>query len=562
MFSQLLIVVIGALAISIFADGKGIQAPLLIVALGLVASYIPGLPRLELPPEVILTVVLPPLLFSAANEFSFASFLRRLGSIINLGVLLVVVTTFAVGWIAFGASSLLGLPAALVLGAVVSPPDAVSAVAIARQLHLPGRLMTVLKGESLINDAAALTLFSLTTAAVTGAHLATDNVVLFFLYKAIVGAILGVVLGGIVHRIRVSVSNSSLATVLTVAVPFTAYIAAEELGASGVIAVVAAGFSLGHNAAEADYAERIQEREFWKTVDALLDAFVFAYIGLQLRFVVEDTIAAGYDFWQVFWFSLVVLAAVIGVRIVWVAGSAWLSRLRHARIVSHPPRHRQRQRPLRSGGPRHRAERPQQPRLPAEPFTWKENLVVAWSGMRGVVTLAAAAGIPYVTISGAAFPQRPVIQTVAFFVTIGTLLVQGLTLPVLIKRLDIAVPDEARELEHQQKLVREISRKAAEEAVAKFSAEQDSPEGRRVAEVMMIRTRMGENSEADADQRLRGPLMTKLGSDILAARRQALIAARDARQLDDEFLRETLEQLDLQQAVLDNWTRNAADGPI
>jgi len=544
MFSQLLIVVIGAIAISIFAERRGIQAPLLIVALGLIASYIPGLPRLELEPEVILTIVLPPLLFSAANEFSFTSFVRRLGSIVNLGVILVVVTTFAVGWVAFSVGPLLSLPAALVLGAVISPPDAVSAVAIARQLHLPGRLMTVLKGESLINDAAALTLFSLTTAAVTGAHLATDNVALFFLYRAVVGAIFGVALGALVHRIRLSVGNSSLATVLTIIVPFAAYLVAEELGASGVIAVVAAGFSLGHNAAEADYSERIQEREFWKTIDALLDAFVFAYIGLQLRFVVEDTVAAGYDFWQVFGLSFLVLLAVIAVRIVWVAISGYLSRLRDTRIRAKPPR----------GGP-HR-------RLPAEPFTWKENLVVGWCGMRGVVTLAAAAGIPYVTLAGDPFPQRPVIQTVAFLVTIGTLLLQGLTLPYLIKRLDLVDPNEANETERQQALSREISRKAALEVIDGFAARQTSEEGRKIARMMMERTRL-ENAEAKAaEHQMRGPAMIELGQEVLMARRSALIAARDARQLDDEFLRETLEQLDLQQAVLDNWARNEAEGPI
>ncbi|MFD1943631.1 Na+/H+ antiporter [Paradevosia shaoguanensis] len=544
MFSQLLIVVIGAIAISIFAERRGIQAPLLIVALGLIASYIPGLPRLELEPEVILTIVLPPLLFSAANEFSFTSFVRRLGSIVNLGVILVVVTTFAVGWIAFSVGPLLSLPAALVLGAVISPPDAVSAVAIARQLHLPGRLMTVLKGESLINDAAALTLFSLTTAAVTGAHLATDNVALFFLYRAVVGAIFGVALGALVHRIRSSVSSSSLATVLTVIVPFAAYRVAEELGASGVIAVVAAGFSLGYNAAEADYSERIQEREFWKTINALLDAFVFAYIGLQLRFVVEDTIAAGYDFWQVFALSSLVLLAVIAVRIAWVVSSGYLSHLRDTRIRARPPR----------GGTRRR--------LPPEPFTWKENLVVGWCGMRGVVTLAAAAGIPYVTLAGAPFPERPVIQTVAFLVTIGTLLLQGLTLPYLIKRLDLVDPNEARETKRQLALSREISHKAAHEVIDRFAALHTSEEGRKIAQIMIERMRL-ENTQAKvAKSHMRGPAMIELGQEVLMARRAALIAARDARQLDDEFLRETLEQLDLQQAVLDNWARNEAEGPI
>ncbi|CDP52906.1 Na+/H+ antiporter [Devosia sp. DBB001] len=182
--------------------------------------------------------------------------------------------------------------------------------------------------------------------------------------------------------------------------------------------------------------------------------------------------------------------------------------------------------------------------------------------MRGVVTLAAAAGIPYVTLAGDPFPQRPVIQTVAFLVTIGTLLLQGLTLPYLIKRLDLVDPNEANETERQQALSREISRKAALEVIDGFAARQTSEEGRKIARMMMERTRL-ENAEAKAaEHQMRGPAMIELGQEVLMARRSALIAARDARQLDDEFLRETLEQLDLQQAVLDNWARNEAEGPI
>ena len=257
MVSQILIVMIAAIAVTIFAERRNIQPPLLLAFVGLIASFIPRLGRLELEPDIILTVVLPPLLFSAAREFSFVSFIRRLGSILNLGVFLVAVTTGIVGAVAAAVMPGMTLAVALVLGAIVSPPDAVTAVAIARKLQLPTQMMTVLKGESLINDAAALTFFTFATASVAGTHLFIPNIVLYLLYSAIAGFVVGLVLGGIVHLVQQRISNASLATVLTVVVPFTAYLLAEELGASGVLAVVAAGLSLGHNAGEARYDVRI-----------------------------------------------------------------------------------------------------------------------------------------------------------------------------------------------------------------------------------------------------------------------------------------------------------------
>ena len=171
MVSQILIVMIAAIAVTLIAERRGIQAPLLLALVGLAASFIPRLPRLELEPDIILTVVLPPLLFSAAREFSFVSFIRRLGSILNLGVFLVAVTTGIVGAVAAAVMPGMTLAVALVLGAVVSPPDAVTAVAVGRKLKLPAQMMTVLKGESLINDAAALTFFTFATASVAGTHL-------------------------------------------------------------------------------------------------------------------------------------------------------------------------------------------------------------------------------------------------------------------------------------------------------------------------------------------------------------------------------------------------------
>ncbi|MGV3491141.1 MAG: cation:proton antiporter [Devosia sp.] len=560
MVSQILIVMIAALAVTIFAEDRNIQPPLLLALVGLAASWIPGVPQLELEPEIILAVVLPPLLYSAATEFSFISFLRRLGSIVNLGVILVVVTTSVVGAIA--AATIPGLPiaAATVLAAVISPPDAVTATAIGRKLGLPGRMMTTLKGESLINDAAALTLFTFAVASITGAHLFIDRQFLFFVYSAIAGIVVGAAIGFLVSRMRSRLSNPSIITLLSVLVPFTAYMIAEELSASGVLAVVAAGFAVGHNSSEAGFAARLQERQFWRTTDALLEAFVFAYIGLQLRFVIEEAEQAGYEFGQILIMSAIMFVAVTVVRFAWVFGTAVIFRWRRnaaARKLERlkaDPRWRER---LAKRGRRRDGRKMQPEDFEVEaPFTWRENLVISWTGMRGVVTLAAAAGIPLTTLSGEAFPGRDIIQAVAFMVTIGTLLIQGLTLPWLIAHLGLSDPKEAAYRARQRKLARDISAEAMRQAATDFEATHPDPAVK--AEAAAVLKRMDNaGREQEQMQSGEGRVRLELGKLILEARRQALIKARDERRLDDEVLREILEDIDLQQAALANWNIEA-----
>lgn len=559
MVSQILLVMIAAIAVTIFAERRNIQAPLLLALVGLAASFIPGLPRLELEPEIILTVVLPPLLYSAATEFSFISFIRRLPSIINLGVILVLVTTFVVGAVSASIIPGLTLAAATVLAAVVSPPDAVTAVAVGRKLGLPSRMMTVLKGESLINDAAALTLFTFATATLTGRHLFIDNGFLYFIYAVVVGIVIGMVIGAIVHRTRLRMSNASLVTVLSVLVPFTAYLVAEEIGASGVLAVVAAGFSLGHNSTEAGYAARIQERQFWRTADALLEAFVFAYIGLQMKFVIEEATATGFSLVELLGLSLVVLVAVILVRIAWVFGTSIVSRWQTRRVRASIARIEAGEEPPRRFG-RRRNERYERRReairqggfdVP-EPFSWQENLVISWTGMRGVVTLAAAAGIPLTTLAGDAFPSRDLIQFVAFAVTIGTLLVQGLTLPWLIRTLGISDPAEDTYRATQHAVARDIADAAGRAAITTFRDGQTDPKARAAAEQMLKRASVEDAAERQSHTE-HDTMVLELGRTVLEARRAALVAARDERKLDDEVLREIMEEIDLQQAVLANW---------
>jgi NhaP-type Na+/H+ or K+/H+ antiporter len=571
--SQILIVMIAAIAVTIFAERRNIQAPLLLAAVGLGASFIPGLGRLELEPEIILTVVLPPLLFSAAREFSFVSFIQRLGSILNLGVLLVAVTTGIVGAVAASVVPGMTLAVALVLGAVVSPPDAVTAVAVGRKLNLPGPMMTVLKGESLINDAAALTFFTFAVASVAGTHLFISNIVLYLLYASVAGFVLGLVLGAIVHLLRMRIANASLATVLTVLVPFTAYLLAEELGASGVLAVVAAGLSLGHTASDTNFDTRIQERQFWSTTDGLLEAFVFAYIGLQFRWVIAEAGEKGFNVAELFLLSLVVLAAVIAVRIGWVYLTSILSRWRAKAVADRVAKfdayfamsgaeqaaklERMERREGRRGRMAQRLEQAREARRQGgfnlmPPFTWKENAVISWTGMRGVVTLAAAAGIPLVTATGEAFPGRDVIQVVAFTVTISTLLLQGLTLPWLIRRLGIADPKEAEARDKQHTIAEEISEAAAVKAIEAFRDRQTEEKPRLLAERMLKRFSM--TTQQLAEWGAGDGTLATLGAEMLAARRKAVVEARDQRKLDDEVMREVLEAMDFEQASMENRT--------
>lgn len=543
MFAEILLVVIVAIAITAFAERGNIQPALLVAIVGLGASFVPGLHRLELEPEVILGVVLPPLLFSAASDFSFTSFVRRLGSIVNLGVFLVFASASAVAIVASWTVPGMPIAAALVLGAIVAPPDAVAAIAIGRKAGLPIGLMTVLKGESLINDAAALTLLAVAVAATAGTHAFIDNTALYFLYAAVVGSLLGFAIGQGAQYARRRLFNPSLATVISVVVPFAAFLLAEELHASGVLAVVAAGFALGHHGTQSGYEERIQERQFWRTIDTLLETFVFAYIGLQLRFVIDDALDAGLDFTDLLLAGLAIFVTTIAVRFAWVFATAVLARRRYSAVTTRGANVRRRRR-RRSAPP------------PQTPLTAKENAVLSWTGMRGVVTLAAAAGIPLLTSTGEQFPYREAIVALAFLVTIATLLVQGLSLPWLISWLDLEDGDEEAYATEQRRLARRLVHETNAETLEQFRKENPAPADQRLAHIMERRADRN-FSDSKAGWGFEPEEAFKLGQRLLDARRSRLIAARDARELDDIVLREVLEQMDLEQALMDGMSKSA-----
>jgi monovalent cation/hydrogen antiporter len=552
---ELILVVVGAIVVTAVAHRRGLEPALIMVVTGSAVSFVPGFEAPELDSHILLTVVLPPLLYSAALDFSFPTFLRNIRPILGLGIGLVVVTAFTVatvsnwlGWVplAFGT--------ALVLGAIVAPPDAVTAVAVGRKLGLPKRVMAILTGESLINDAAALTLFSIAVAQVAGTHTFIDNPLLLFGYSAILGPIVGAALGFVTLWIRKRLANPGLETVQGLVVPFAAFIAAEELHASGVLAVVVAGFVVGNGTLGAGYQTRLQERDVWNSVDVLLEAFVFAYIGLHLRFVLEDLREAHESLLEVGVASTIVLLIVLVIRPISVFamfGRNKLSRHVGSRLSV----------PIPAGGGRgalgtRRRDKPKakwRKLIDNRSLSWQENVVVSWTGMRGVVTLAAAAAIPVQTFSGEPFPERATIQAIAFVVSVGTLLIQGWTLPLLIRRLHLSrfSDDHAADREEELKAER-VVHEAADEVLAEFRA--NPPGGMDPRVLLEIRNTVARHSQ-DADEMpdpeahtKRAEVFAKLYRDVLASQRAALIAERDDGRIEDEAARAMLDRLDLQEA--------------
>jgi monovalent cation/hydrogen antiporter len=552
---ELILVVVGAIVVTAVAHRRGLEPALIIVVVGILVSMLPGFVPHELDSHILLTVVLPPLLYSAALDFSFPTFLRNIRPILGLGVGLVVVTAFVVAAVsAWLVLVPLTFGTALVLGAIVAPPDAVTAVAVGRKLGLPKKMMAILTGESLINDAAALTLFTIAVAQVAGNHTFIENPVLLFSYSAVLGPLVGAALGYVTLWIRRRLANPGLETVQGLVVPFAAYIAAEELHASGVLAVVVAGFVVGNGTLDAGYQTRLQERYVWNSVDVLLEAFVFAYIGLHLRLVLEDLREAHESLAEVAVAAVIVLALVMVIRPVCVLAMFGRSKLsRHVETRLSVPV------PEMGGrgalGTRRRGRPPGKwrSRIDRRSLNWQESVVVSWTGMRGVVTLAAAAAIPVTTIDGEPFPERATIQAIAFVVSVGTLLIQGWTLPLLISRLQLSTDEADRASDREETLKAErVVHEAADEVLSEFRA--NPPDGldpRILAEIRNIIARHSQDADEMPDPEahtLRSEVFAALYRDVLAAQRAALIAERDGGRIEDEAARAMLERLDLQEA--------------
>ena len=534
----LLLLIVGSCAIAALARRRGVAAPILLVLTGLAASYIPGVPEFRLSPDLILFAVLPPLVYTTALESSYLNLRDNVRTLALLSVGLVLFTALVVG----GAARLdvPGLPvaAALTLGAILAPTDAVTTASIGRQLHLPRRLLTVITGESMLNDGTALTVYAVAVSAASAA-VATPSplsAVGSLVTISIGGIVVGLVLGVGIHRLRMRLRDPLVESTLSLLTPFAAYLAADSLHVSGVLAVVVTGLYLGHHAGQAHFATRLQDMAVWRVTTFVLESVAFALIGLQLRPVLQDVGAQNPA--RLAAEAAIVLGAVIVSRIVWVFPSIYLPRWLVPRIRVQDP-------------------------APG----WQATFVLSWAGLRGVISLAAAAAL------SSDVPQRNLLVFLTFTTVLGTLLVQGLTLPGLIRWLGVrAGPDEHRADVVAQATAQEAASEAGLRRLEELAAE--DPAGAPPEVVERLR-RLAGYRQAGAWERLPGsepgadggPLPSaafrRLRREMTTAERAEFIRLRDERQIDDEVLDEVLHHLDLEEAMLsrDEWdTWDAADG--
>ncbi|MFC7584356.1 Na+/H+ antiporter [Nonomuraea antimicrobica] len=407
----MLALVVGATVVSALARRLGVPSPIALVVAGILVSLIPGLPRYELDPELVLFGFLPPLLYAEALDTSLRDLRANLRSITLLSVGLVLASTIAVGYVAHALVPGLPLAAGFVLGAIVAPPDALAAAAIANRVGLPRRVVTVLEGESLLNDATALVVYRIAIAAVVTGVFSYGEAVLRFLMVSVVGVGFGLAVGYLVIRVRRRIDDPLTENTVSLVTPFAAYLGAEALHGSGVLAVVVTGLMVARAAPLiVSSTTRLQGQAVWEMIAYLLQSVVFALIGLQLRQILAEL--HGYSAAELLLYAGAVTLTLIVIRVLWVFPTVYLPRLLFAGI---------------------RARDPSPP--------WQAVTIVSWAGLRGVVSLAAAFAIP-LSAGGTPFPGRDLILFLTFTVIVATLVLQGLSLPWVSRRLRVPGMDD------------------------------------------------------------------------------------------------------------------------
>jgi Na+/H+ antiporter len=492
--------------------------PILLVVGGLVLGFLPGLPHVELAPELVFLLFLPPLLFSSAWFSSFRDLRANTRPIAQLAFGLVLATTLVVGVVAHTLIPELGWAAAFAFGAIVSPTDAIAATAIAQRLGAPRRIVTVLEGESLINDATGLVAYRAAVAAVLTGTFSLGWEGLRLVFVILVGVAIGLVVGKVMAWAWQRMDDPPLSITLSFLVPFAAYIAAEQVGASGVLAVVTSGLYLGRRAPRILSSEaRVQAVAIWDILVFLLNGLVFILVGLQLNGILARL--ADRPLGTLVGLGLAMSLAVILVRLVWVFPNTYVPR-------------------MLSRGLRERD--------PSPPWQWP--LILSWAGMRGGVSLAAALALPLTLPDGSPFPERDLIVFLTFCVILATLVGQGLSLPWLIRRLRVCDGGEAEQ--------EELSAREATTGAAKSRLEllvEEWPTHRELIDnlraqyehrsVHVVAHQQGPNGEAEQEL-LEHRLIRRA---VLDAERDAVIELRDRGVINDEVLHRVERDLDLEE---------------
>jgi monovalent cation/hydrogen antiporter len=501
--------------------------PVMLVIGGLALGFVPGLPRIELDPELVLLLFLPPLLYSAAFFSSLRDLRDNLRPISLLAIGLVLATTLSVAAVAHLVVGM-SWPVAFVLGAIVSPTDPVAATAIARRLGIPRRIVSVVEGESLVNDGTALIAYRFALGAVATGAFSLWEAGLQFVLGAIGGVAIGLAVGWVVAHVRRRLDDPPVEITISLFTSYAAYLPAEELGLSGVLAAVTVGIYLGWRApALITPSTRIQAYSIWEILIFLLNSVLFVLIGLQLPAVL-DGLTGGESALTLAGWGLLVALVVIAVRLVWVFVATYLPRW---------------------ASPSLRRRDPSPP--------WRSTLLVAWNGMRGAVSLAAALAVPLTLPGGEAFPARDLILFLTFSVILVTLLLQGLTLPVLVRLLGV----EGDRSEHEEEL--EARLRTAEAALARLDelaaeewVREDTAERMRGLYDYRRRRFAARREDADGadgeDYEQRSAAYARLRTKVLGAERAELVRLRGQGIIGDEVMRRVERDLDLEQSRLES----------
>src|SRR5262245_38641590 len=514
---------VSAAGLNALANWLEVPYPIPLVIGGLVIGLLPGIPDVELDPDLVLLVFLPPLLYSSAF-FADLRTLRNDARVITINAIgLTLATAAVVGVIAH---ELIDLPWAMsfALGAIVSPTDPVAATSIMRRVGAPRRLVNIIEGESLVNDAAALVAYKVAVAAAIGEGVSASHSVLGFFGDAAGGIAIGFVVGEAIAEIRKRVNDVNTEVTISLFTAYGAFIPADQLGVSGVLAVVACGLVLGFRAPEiASPESRMQGFALWSILTFLLNAALFILIGLQLPAIVDGL--SGEPAGQVVGYAAIVCFAVVALRFIW-------NNVMTVAIRTLDRRESQL----------------------ARRANWRIRAIGGWSGMRGAVSLAAALALPLTTDAGEPLPDRDLIQFIAFAVILFTLVGQGLTLPWLIRRLGVI--DDGSEEENEELKARLVIARAAIDRVGELEDEEWTREEtitrvRQLYEFRRRRFKMRAGKIDDDGLEDRSLAYQRLMHEIYGAQRRELIRLRNQRVISSDVMRRIERELDLEESRLE-----------
>ncbi len=525
---EILVLLVAVAALALLARKIAIPYPILLVLGGLVLAMIPGLPKMHLEPDLIFVIFLPPLLFPAALFTSWRDFHANLRPISLLAVGLVLFTTCSVGYFAHYLVEGLPLAAAFILGAIISPPDAVAATAITERLRVPQRIVTVLEGESLVNDAIALVAYRFAVVALVTGSFSLGHASARFVIVSVGGVLVGLMVGWLASQAQKRLDDPPVQITISILTPFAAYLPAEQLDVSGVLAVVTTGLYMGWRAPEiVNSRMRLQAGPVWEMIVFLLNGLVFILIGLQLPEVLKGLSGQPIPVGRLCWHAMLISLLVIVVRFVWVFAATYLPRYFSAKLRARDPYPR-----------------------------WQEVTIVAWTGMRGVVSLAAALALPSMILNDLPAPGGNIITSLIIFFTyiviLVTLVLQGLTLPLLIRWLNV---EDSGETEKEEREARLKANLAAMAKLAELEQQEKHPVEllQRLRVEYEDRIRQLEACDQPDDSTAQGNLSSAyedLQQEALVVERQTILRLRNERAINDTVLRRIQHDLDLAEAQL------------